>query len=354
MSPLFSPLKLRELTIPNRIFVSPMCQYSSPDGKPNNWHLVHLGTRAVGGAGLVITEAASISPEGRISPEDLGIWGDEHAEAFKPSVDFIKEQGSIAGIQLAHAGRKASVEVPWLGGKPLDLDQRGWQPLAPSSIPFAPGHPIPRSASADDLNKITQQFTEATRRSLQAGFQVIELHAAHGYLLHQFLSPLSNCRKDEFGGSLENRMRFPLQIAKTVRENWPKTLPMFVRISATDWVEGGWDLEQSIEFCQQLKELGIDLIDCSSGGLVPDAIIPIGPNFQTSFATEIKKKIGIGTGTVGLITEPAQAEHIIATGLADAVLLGRELLRNPYWPVHAAQELGHNSPWPVQYERAKP
>jgi 2,4-dienoyl-CoA reductase-like NADH-dependent reductase (Old Yellow Enzyme family) len=354
MSQLFSPLKLRELTIPNRIFVSPMCQYSSPDGKPNNWHLVHLGTRAVGGAGLVITEAAAINHEGRISQDDLGIWSNEHAEAFTSSIDFIKDQGSIAGIQLAHAGRKASVEAPWMGGKPLTASQRGWQPLAPSSIPFAPGHPVPRAASADELDKINQQFAEATRRSLQAGFQVVELHAAHGYLLHQFLSPLSNCRKDKFGGSLENRMRFPLQVAKTVRENWPRNLPMFVRISATDWVEGGWDMEQSVEFCHQLKELGVDLVDCSSGGLVPDAVIPVGPNFQTTFATEIKKKMGISTGTVGLITEPAQAEHIIATGLADAVLLGRELLRNPYWPLHAAQELGFEYPWPVQYERAKP
>lgn len=353
MSHLFSPLKLRELTIPNRIFVSPMCQYSSPDGKPHNWHLVHLGSRAVGGAGLVITEATAITPEGRISPGDLGLWSNEHAEAFTPMIDFIKAQGSTAGIQLAHAGRKASTEAPWLGGKPLDLNHQGWQPLAPSPIPFTTGHPTPKEATSEDLDKIIRQFTEATRRALKAGFQIIELHAAHGYLLHQFLSPLSNFRKDEFGGTLENRMRFPLSVAKAVRESWPESLPMFVRISATDWVEGGWDLEQSVEFCRQLKSLGVDLIDCSSGGLVPDAVIPRGSGFQTPLATEIKNKIGIATGAVGLITKPAQAEQIIATGLADAVLLGRELLRNPYWPLEAAVEFAGEQPWPVQYERAK-
>ena len=353
MTLLFSPLKLRGLTIPNRIFVSPMCQYSSPDGKPNNWHFVHYGSRAVGGAGLVITEAMAITPDGRISPDDLGIWSSEHAEAYIPLVEFIKAQGATAGIQLAHAGRKAATEAPWLGGKPLDMDNRGWQPLAPSPIPFAPGHQTPREATADDLDKITLQFAEATHRSLAAGFQVVELHAAHGYLLHQFLSPLTNKRSDEFGGSLENRMRFPLQVAKAVRQTWPENLPMFVRISATDWVEGGWDLVQSIEFCRQLKQLGVDLIDCSSGGLVADAVIPVKPGFQVPFATEIKNKLNIATGTVGLITDPAQAEKIVATEQADAVLLGRKLLSDPYWPLHAAQTLGANHLWPVQYERAK-
>ena len=353
MSHLFSPLKLRELVIPNRIFVSPMCQYSSSNGKPNNWHFVHYGSRAVGGAGLVITEAMAITPDGRISPDDLGIWSSEHVEACIPMVDFIKAQGSAVGIQLAHAGRKAATAAPWLGGNPLGLDNRGWQPLGPSPIPFAPGHQTPREATVEDLDEITHQFAEATRRSLQAGFQVVELHAAHGYLLHQFLSPLSNRRNDDFGGSLDNRMRFPLRVAKAVRENWPEDLPMFVRISATDWVEGGWDLEQSVEFCRQLKSLGVDLIDCSSGGLVPDAVIPVGSGFQTPLATEIKNKLGIATGAVGLITKPAQAEQIIATGLADAVLLGRELLRNPYWPLDAAVELGGEKTWPVQYERAK-
>jgi len=353
MSQLFSPLKLRGLTIPNRIFVSPMCQYSSPDGKPNNWHFVHYGSRAVGGAGLVITEAMAITPDGRISPDDLGIWSSEHAEAYIPLVEFIKAQGATAGIQLAHAGRKAATKAPWLGGRPLDRDKRGWQPLAPSPIPFASGHQTPREATADDLDKIIWQFTEATQHSLTAGFQVVELHAAHGYLLHQFLSPLSNQRNDEFGGSLENRMRFPLQVAKAVRKTWPENLPMFVRISATDWVEGGWDVEQSIEFCRQLKQLGVDLIDCSSGGLVADAVIPAKPGFQVPFATEIKNKLNIATGAVGLITDPAQAEQIIATEQADAVLLGRKLLSDPYWPLHAAQTLGANHLWPVQYERAK-
>ncbi|MCF6266514.1 MAG: NADH:flavin oxidoreductase/NADH oxidase [Desulfuromusa sp.] len=353
MSQLFSPLKLRQLTIPNRIFVSPMCQYSSSDGKPDSWHFVHYGSRAVGGAGLVITEAVAITPEGRISPDDLGIWSDDHAEAFTSSIDFIKKQGSTTGIQLAHAGRKASVAAPWLGGKPVDFDKRGWQPLAPSPIPFGIGHQTPREATTEDLEIIIQQFAEATRRSLKAGFQVVELHAAHGYLLHQFLSPLSNQRNDEFGGSLENRMRFPLQVAKIVRENWPENLPVFIRISATDWVSGGWDLQQSIKFCRRLKALGIDLIDCSSGGLVPDAVVPAGPGFQVPLATEIKNILGMTTGTVGMITEPAQAEQIIATGLADAVLLGRELLRNPYWPLEAAQALGSKLSWPAQYERAK-
>ena len=353
MNKLFSSLKLRDLVIPNRVFFSPMCQYSSPDGKPNNWHFVHYGSRAVGGAGLVLTEAMAITPDGRISPDDLGIWSSEHAETCIQIVDFIKGQGSIAGIQLAHAGRKAATAAPWLGGKPLGLDNRGWQPLGPSPIPFAPGHQTPREATMEDLDEINQQFAEATRRSLKSGFQVVELHAAHGYLLHQFLSPLSNQRNDEFGGSLENRMHFPLRVAQTVRKNWPDNLPMFVRISVTDWVAGGWDLEQSMEFCRQLKKLGVDLIDCSSGGLVPDAVIPVGPGFQTPLATEIKNKLGIATGAVGLITSPAQAEQIISTNVADAVLLGRELLRDPYWPLHAAQTLGVDLPWPVQYERAK-
>ncbi|WP_321370465.1 NADH:flavin oxidoreductase/NADH oxidase [uncultured Desulfuromusa sp.] len=353
MSQLFTPLKLREIVIPNRIFMSPMCQYSSSNGKPQDWHLVHYGSRAVGKCGLVVTEATAVTQEGRISPDDLGIWSDEHAEAFIPIVDFIKAQGSIAGIQLAHAGRKASVSAPWLGGTPLSSENRGWQSLAPSPIPFMADFQTPREATIEDLDNINNQFSAATRRSLQAGFQVVELHAAHGYLLHQFLSPLSNHRTDEFGGSLENRMRFPLRIAKTVRDLWPENLPMFVRISTTDWVDGGWDVEQSLEFCRQLKKLGIDLIDCSSGGLVADAVIPVGPGFQTPMATEIKSQVKIKTAAVGLITEPAQAEQIIVTGLADAVFLGRELLRDPYWPLHAAQILKDNGSWPAQYERAK-
>jgi 2,4-dienoyl-CoA reductase-like NADH-dependent reductase (Old Yellow Enzyme family) len=353
MSQLFSTFKLRELTFRNRIFVSPMCQYSSLDGFPTDWHLVHLGSRAVGGAGLVMVEATAVSPQGRISPDDSGIWSDAHAQAFAPIVRFIREQGAVAGIQLAHAGRKASTDRPWLGGGPLGPEKRGWQPIAPSPLPFTPDHPVPREASAADLDTIRSQFVDAAKRARDTGFQVIEIHMAHGYLLHEFLSPMTNHRKDEYGGSLENRMRFPLSVAQVVRNSWPSDLPIFVRISATDWVEGGWDLAQSIELCKKLKEIGIDLIDCSSGGLMPQAVIPAGPGYQTPFATAIKKEVGIPTGTVGLITDPIQAEQIIATGLADAVVLAREMLRNPYWPMQAAQALKVDLPWPVQYLRAK-
>ena len=353
MSRLFSLLQLRTLTFRNRIFVSPMCQYSSLDGYPSDWHLVHLGSRAVGGAGMVMVEATAVSPEGRISPDDSGIWSDAHAEAFAPIARFIREQGAVAGIQLAHAGRKASTDRPWQGGGPLGPDQRGWQPIAPSPLPFAHGYPVPREATATDLEAVRSQFEAAARRARAAGFQVIEVHLAHGYLLHEFLSPLSNLRKDEYGGGLENRMRFPLSITRSVRDIWPQDLPVFVRISATDWAEGGWDLEQSVELCRRLKEQGIDLIDCSSGGLVPDAVIPAGPGFQTPFAASIRKEAGIATGTVGFITDPAQAEQIVATGLADVVFLARAMLRNPYWPLDAAKALKVDIPWPVQYLRAK-
>jgi 2,4-dienoyl-CoA reductase-like NADH-dependent reductase (Old Yellow Enzyme family) len=353
MSRLFSLLQLRTVTFRNRIFVSPMCQYSSRDGYPSDWHLVHLGSRAVGGAGLVMVEATAVSPEGRISPDDSGIWSDAHAEAFAPIARFIREQGAVAGIQLAHAGRKASTDRPWQGGGPLGPDQRGWQPIAPSPLPFAHGYPVPREATATDLEAVRSQFEAAARRARAAGFQVIEVHLAHGYLLHEFLSPLSNLRKDEYGGGLENRMRFPLSITRSVRDIWPQDLPVFVRISATDWAEGGWDLEQSVELCRRLKEQGIDLIDCSSGGLVPDAVIPAGPGFQTPFAASIRKEAGIATGTVGFITDPAQAEQIVATGLADVVFLARAMLRNPYWPLDAAKALKVDIPWPVQYLRAK-
>ncbi len=353
MSQLFSTLKLRDLTFRNRIFVSPMCQYSSIDGLPTDWHLVHLGSRAVGGAGLVMVEATAVSPQGRISPDDSGIWSDAHAEAFTPIAQFIREQGAVAGIQLAHAGRKASTSRPWLGGGPLGPENRGWQPIAPSPLPFTSEHPVPREATSADLGTIRTQFVDAAKRAKAAGFQVIEIHMAHGYLLHEFLSPLSNHRKDENGGSLENRMRFPLNVARAVRNIWPKELPVFVRISATDWVEGGWDLAQSVELCRRLKDIGIDLIDCSSGGSVYNAVIPMGPGYQTPFATAIKKEVGIPTGAVGLITDPAQAEHIVATGLADAVVLAREMLRNPYWPMLAAKALKVDLAWPNQYLRAK-
>lgn len=353
MSHLFSPLKIRELTIPNRIFLSPMCQYCSPNAVPNDWHKIHLGARAAGGAGLIITEATAVNPDGRISSDDLGLWNDDQTDAFKEIVSFIRQQGSIAGIQLAHAGRKASTEAPWLGGKALESDQRGWTPRAPSAIPFSPASPTPAELSEEELQQIEEDFVNAAERALEAGFQVAEIHAAHGYLLHQFLSPLSNQRKDQYGGSLENRMRFPLRIAAATRALWPAELPLFVRISATDWVEGGWDLEQSLQFCRQLKEIGVDLIDCSTGGLVADAKIPVGPGFQVPFATAIKLEAHIAAAAVGLITDARQAEQIIATGLADAVLLGRELLRNPNWPLQAAQQLGVEVDWPLQYERAK-
>ncbi len=354
MSVLFSPLKIREVTFRNRIFVSPMCMYSSSEGLPTSWHLVHLGSRAVGGAALVMVEATAVSPEGRISPDDSGLWSAAHAEAFRPIAEFIAAQGAVAGIQLGHAGRKASTDAPWRGGGPLGPEARGWQPVAPSPLPFAAGHPLPRELTAGEIEEIVGQFADAARLAREAGFRVVEVHMAHGYLLHQFLSPLTNRRADEYGGSLENRLRLPLRVARAVREAWPAEWPVFVRISASDWLPGGWDLEQSVELCRRLRELGIDLIDCSSAGLAPDAVLPAGPGFQTPFATAIREQAGIATGTVGFITEPAQAEQIVATGLADAVFLARELLRDPYWPLHAARALGVDLPWPPQYRRARP
>ncbi len=353
MSRLFSPFTLRTITFRNRIFVSPMCMYSSRDGFPTDWHLVHLGSRAVGGAGLVLVEATAVSPEGRISPEDSGIWSDSHTEAFLPIARFIRENGAVPGIQLAHAGRKGSCTLPWLGGGPLGPESCGWQPLSPSAVPFAEGHPTPRPLTAADLDEIESQFRSATRRALAAGFQLVEVHMAHGYLLHEFLSPLANQRDDEYGGPLENRLRFPLRVARAVREEWPADLPLFVRISSTDWVEGGWDLSQSVILSRQLKELGVDLIDCSSGFVVPDEPVPFGPGFQVPFAATVRAEAGIATGAVGFITEPAQAEQIVATGQADVVLLAREMLRDPYWPLHAAKALRVDVPWPDQYLRGK-
>jgi len=331
-----------------------MCQYSSSDGLPTDWHMVHLGSHAVGGVSLVLTEAAAVSPQGRISPNDLGIWSDAHAQALKRITDFIAEQEAVAGIQLAHAGWKASSDVPWRGGRPVPAGKGGWQPLAPSPLSFDNSSPLPREMTNRDIDATVSQFAAAARRSLEAGFKVIELHMAHGYLLHEFLSPLSNQRRDDYGGSLENRMRLPLRVAETVRKVWPAELPLFVRISCTDWIEGGWDPAQSIEFSARLKTIGVDLIDCSSGGLVPSAVIPAGPGYQTPFATQIRTKAKIATGAVGLITNPVQAEQIISTGQADAVILGRELLRNPYWPLYAAKILNVDIPWPSQYLRAKP
>lgn len=320
---------------------------------PTPWHQVHLGCRAVGGAGLVMVEATAVSPEGRISPDDSGIWSDTHIAGFQPVARFIREQGAVAGIQLAHAGRKASTNAPWRGGGFLGPRERGWTPVAPSPIAFHGEWEPPRELRESELEDIVRQFRASAERSLKAGFQLIELHMAHGYLLHQFLSPLSNHRNDAFGGSFENRIRFPLQVARAVRDIWPDELPLFVRISATDWVNGGWDLEQSVRFCHELKRIGIDLIDCSSGGLVPDARIETGPSYQVPFAHAIRRECRIATGAVGMITEPRQAEDIIAEGKADAVLMAREFLRDPYWPLHAAKELGTDLPWPRQYGRAK-
>ena len=330
-----------------------MCQYSSDDGMPTDWHLVHLGSRAVGGAGLVMVEATGVSPEGRISPFDSGIWSDAHANAFKRVTRFIKDHGAVPAMQLAHAGRKASTEVPWRGGNAVARDKGAWEPVAPSAIPFSDRYPMPREMTHIDIEQTVADFTAATARALDAGFEVVEVHGAHGYLLHEFLSPLSNQRKDNFGGSLENRMRFPLQVVSAVREAWPKQLPVFVRISATDWAEGGWDLPQSVQFAKACKALGVDLIDCSSGGLVTQQKIPVGPMYQTPFAEAIKHEVRIATGAVGLITTSAEAEEIVASGKADVVFLARALLRDPYWPLHAAKELGADVKWPQQYERAK-
>jgi 2,4-dienoyl-CoA reductase-like NADH-dependent reductase (Old Yellow Enzyme family) len=352
MSRLFSNLSLRSVTFNNRIFVSPMCQYSCRDGIATDWHLVHLGSRAVGGAALVMAEATAVCPEGRISPWDTGLWSDRHADAFKPITAFIKAQGCVPGIQLAHAGRKASTDAPWRGGRALGASEGGWQPLAPSALPFSEGSPVPREMTAKQIDEVIAQFEAAAALAVEAGFEVIELHMAHGYLLHEFLSPLANRREDDFGGRLDNRMRLPLRVAEHTRRRWPDALPLFVRISCTDWVDGGWDLDQSVTLCRELKQIGVDLIDCSSAALVPHARVPAGPGFQVPFAEAIRSRAQIATGAVGLITAAAQAEQIVANKQADAVFLARELLRDPYWPLHAARILGAQIDWPVQYERA--
>lgn len=359
----------------NRIAVSPMCQYSAHDGVANEWHFVHYGSRAVGGAGLVILEATAVEPRGRISPHDVGLWDDGQAAPLERIVDFVHEHGGAAGIQLAHAGRKAGTARPWEGGTPLPRNEGGWDVVGPSPIPFRPNFPVPHALSEKELDDIVQAFRQATVRAREARFDVVELHAAHGYLLHQFLSPLSNRRDDEYGGNLDNRLRFPLRVAAAVRDVWPERLPVFVRVSATDWVDGGWDVEQTVQFSRKLRQLGVDLIDVSSGGNVPDAKISVGPNYQVDFAHTIRQQAGIATGAVGLITEPVQAEEIVKREQADLILMGRELLRNPYWPLQAAAELRYEASadgglqglaqpgpegeapsrlWPPQYVRAKP
>ncbi|MEI7767797.1 MAG: NADH:flavin oxidoreductase/NADH oxidase [Phycisphaerae bacterium] len=356
MSLLFTPLKLRDLTIRNRIFLAPMCQYSAVAGVPTDWHLVHLGARASGGAGLVMVEATAVTPEGRISPADCGLWNDEQALAFQPITRFITSAGAVPAIQIAHAGRKAGTNAPWLGGKYVPPAEGGWQPVAPSALAFDGNSPVPRALTGAEIDTLVADFTAAARRALVAGFQVVELHAAHGYLLHQFLSPIANQRTDDYGGSLENRMRLPLRIARAVRELWPAAWPVFVRISATDWLEhtgGGWDLAQSIIFARELKTLGIDLIDTSSGGMSPAAKMTVAPGYQVHLASALRQHADIATGAVGLITDPHQAEAILTAHHADAILLGRELLRNPHWPLHAAATLGDTIAWPVQYERSR-
>jgi len=353
MNALFSPLSLRDVTFRNRVFVSPMCQYSSDDGLPTPWHLVHLGSRAVGGAGLILVEATGVCPEGRISPGDSGLWSTKHAQAFRPIVEFIKSQGCVPGIQIAHAGRKASTARPWEGGRAVAPERGGWTPLAPSALAFDEGYPMPREMTREDILATVSYWTRAARLAADAGFETLELHFAHGYLVHEFLSPLSNKRTDDYGGGRDNRMRLALEIAAETRKAWPDRLPLFARISATDWIEGGWTLDDSIELCKRLKGLGVDLIDCSSGGAAPKARIPVGPGYQVRFAEAIKKQAGLPTGAVGMITEAEQAEAIVASGQADAVLLARAMLRDPYWPLHAAKKLGVDVPWPRQYERAK-
>lgn len=352
MSVLFSPFQLRSVTFRNRVVMAPMCMYSTDEGVPGNWHLVHLGSRAMGGAGVVMTEACAVSREGRISPMDLGIWSDEHVQAFRPIVEFIRQAGAVAAIQLAHSGRKGSTAVPWLGHKPVYDQPGGWTPLGPSPVPYATGYPPPIEMGAADLKKVVNDFAAAARRACAAGFQVIECHMGHGYLLHSFLSPISNHRRDDWGGSLENRCRLPLQVAAAVREAVPKSQPLFVRISSTDWVAGGWDLAQSIQLAKWMKELGVDLIDCSSGAVTADSPVPVAPGFQVPFATAIREQVQIATGAIGLITEPAQAEQIVGTGLADLVFVGRGLLDDPYWALHAARKLRAEGDWPVQYARA--
>jgi 2,4-dienoyl-CoA reductase-like NADH-dependent reductase (Old Yellow Enzyme family) len=354
MPHLFEPIRLRGLTLLNRIAVSPMCQYSSERGLATDWHVVHLGSRAVGGAGLVFTEATAVLPEGRISPQDLGIWDDEHIEPLGRIVRFIHEQGSHAGIQLAHAGRKASTYRPWERHGAIPDADGGWPVVGPSSLAFDEDYAVPRVLTEDGIKEIVAAFAVAARRACEAGFRVAEVHAAHGYLLHQFLSPLSNRRHDRYGGSFENRTRFLREVIGAVRRIWPEDCSLFVRISVTDWADGGWDLDQSVELARQLVPLGVDLIDCSSGGNLPQVRIPVGSGYQTPFAERIRRETGMPTGAIGLITAPAQAEHTIRTGQADLVLLAREMLRDPYWPLRAARELGHAAPWPVQYVRAAP
>jgi len=346
---LLDPLTIRGVTLRNRIVVSPMCQYCAVDGMADDWHLVHLGSRAVGGAGLVFVEASAVTAQGRITPRDMGIWDDRHIQPLSRVADFIHRMGAVAAIQLAHAGRKASCRPPVEGGSRLKTLEGAWPVIAPSAIPFREDDPLPRALDEVGISEVIQAFVAAARRAIEAGFRIIEIHSAHGYLLHSFLSPLSNQRTDRYGGNLENRMRLLLEVAAAMRAVMPQDMPLFTRISATDWAEGGWDLEQSIELARALKPLGVDLIDCSSGALIPTAKIPAAPGFQVQFAAAIRKEVDILTGAVGLITEPEQANQIVESGQADLVFLARAMLREPYWALKAEQARSKDPSWPLQY-----
>jgi 2,4-dienoyl-CoA reductase-like NADH-dependent reductase (Old Yellow Enzyme family) len=351
---LFSPLQIREVSFRNRIGVSPMCEYSSVDGFANDWHFVHLGSRAVGGATMVMTEASAVLAEGRISPQDLGIYLDDHIPMLSRIFRFIEEQGAVPAMQLAHAGRKASTAQPWKGGGAVQESDGGWRPIwAPSALPFSPASITPEALDESEIARVVRAFGEAAKRAREAGAKLIEIHAAHGYLLHEFLSPLTNRREDRYGGSIENRTRLLCEVVDAIRQTWPAGLPLFVRISASDWVEGGWTIEDSVGLAKQLEPLGVDLIDCSSGGAVPNVSIPVGPGYQAPFAAKVRAEAGIRTAAVGMITQPEQADQIVRSGQADMVFLARELLRDPYWPLRAADELKQNGPWPIQYLRAK-
>ncbi len=352
---LFAPFAIRDVTLKNRIVVSPMCQYSAEDGLANDWHFVHLGSRAVGGAALVMAEATAVEAIGRISPEDLGIWDDRHVEPLARIARFVRAEGSVPAIQLAHAGRKASTPRPWDPRRgSLSAADGGWQPVGPSAIAFAEDYAVPEPLDDAGILRVVGAFADAARRALEAGFELVEIHAAHGYLLHEFLSPLSNRRDDGYGGSFAHRSRLLVEVVQAVRRVWPERLPLFVRISATDWVPGGWDIEESVELARRLPGLGVDLVDVSSGGTAPRAQIPLGPGYQTGLAERIRREAGVPVGTVGLITAAAQADHIVRSGQADLVVLARAMLRNPYWPLAAAAELGHDVAWPAQYLRAAP
>ena len=349
---LFEPLRLRDVVLPNRIGVSPMCQYSAEEGMANDWHLSHLGARAAGGAGLTMVEATAVAPEGRITPGCLGIWRDEQAEALARIAKFVKSQGSVPGLQIAHAGRKGSAQLPWNGGAALTAAEGAWETVAPSAIPFDAGWHTPRALRSEEIAQLVEAYRVAAGRALAAGFEVLEVHAAHGYLQNEFLSPLANQRTDEYGGSFENRTRFLRETLTAVRQVWPERLPLFLRISASDWAEGGWTIEDSVQLAPVVKALGVDLIDCSSGGLVPQAKIKLGPGYQVPFAEAVRQQGGVATAAVGMITEAEQAEAIVREGKADLVLLAREFLRDPYWPIRAAKKLGVAAKVPNQYLRA--